>query len=371
MLQTIEREITGYARSEVDLRKSGDLFEQAFTCQPDAVLILDNECSPNIVDCNPAAERMFAYSREELVGQSESLLHADGKVFERSTISSAAKTGFYHFPELRLKRRDGTLLPCEYSVGPLRNQGGGRSGWIAVAHDITKRIETENALRESTEKIKRFAYSICHDLKNPAIALRWFADRLAGRYGRFLNEQGNVCCDRIQKASEEIILFVDSLNAYISTKELSLNISMIDLDETFQTVKEEFLQRAKALGAELSAPECSVKLRCDRMCLIRALRNLIENALKHGGDRLSVISLDYLESEEFLIIAVKDDGAGLSEEDNEEIFELFRRGRHSKGIPGAGLGLSIVKEIALCHEGSVSIGPGPQTEFLLHISKRL
>ncbi len=277
---------------------------------------------------------------------------------------------FCHFPELWMKRRDGTLFPCEYTVAPLRDEGGKRFGWITITHDITKRFETEKTLRECAEKIKQFAYSICHDLKNPTIALRWFAERLANRYGELMDEQGNMCCDRIRKASDEIILFVDSLNEYISTKEVPISVEEIDLDELFQIVIEEFLQRAQARGVRLSAPQCSVKLRADRLSVLRALRNLIENALKHGGDKLSEIILGYLESDEFHIITVKDDGSGLKEEDK-EIFDLFRRGKHSKGIPGAGLGLSIVKEIASCHGGSVSIGSGPQTEFLLSISKLL
>jgi PAS domain S-box-containing protein len=374
MLGAIESEITGNTCFEAVPYESGDLFEKVFNCQPDAVLILDNDCTPNIVECNPSAERIFAYSKEELVGQPISLLHANGEVleqFKQSIISSVGKLGFCHFPELWMRRRDGTLFPCEYSVAPLQDQGRERSGWITVTHEISKRIETEKALKASAEKIKRFAYSLCHDLKNPAIALRWFAERLADRYGQLLDEQGNMCCDRIRKASEEIVLFVDNLNEYISTKEIPMSIVQIDLDEIFQIVKEEFLQRAKALGVELSAPTCSAKLRGDRMSLIRALRNLIENALKHGGDRLSQISLGYRESDKFHIIAVKDDGVGLMGEDSNEIFKCFWRGRHSKGIPGAGLGLSIVKEVALCHGGSISIEPGPQTEFLLSISKRL
>ncbi len=374
MSRAIEREITGCTCFGAPPRNSGELFERVFTCQPDAVLILDNECTPNIVDCNPETERIFAYSKEELVGQPVSLLHANGEIsqrFKESIISSVSEPDLYHFHEVWMRRKDGTLFPCECSVGPLLNEGRERFGWIGVIHDITKHIETEKALRESADKIKRFAYSICHDLKNPVIALHWFADRLASRPGQLLSEQGNMCCDRIRKVSEEIVHFVDSLNEYISTKEFPLSIAAIDLDEVFQSIKEEFLQTAEALGVKLSASECSSKLRADRMCLIRALRNLIENALKHGGDRLSEISLGYLESDEFHIISVKDDGVGIKGEDSKEIFQLFRRGRPSKGIPGAGLGLSIVEEIAVYHGGSISIGPGPQTEFLLSISKRL
>lgn len=370
----IEREINGHTRFESAPRTSGGLFEKVFTCQLDAVLILDNECTPKIVDCNPATEKIFGYRREELVGRPVSLLHTDEKALKNLTesiISSVDKLGYCYFPELWKRRRDGTLFPCEYTVAPLLNEGGERFGWVSFIHDITKRVEAEKAIMECAEEIKRFAYSICHDLKNPAIALRWFADRLAGHYGRLLDEQGNICCDRIRSASEEIIQFVDSLNQYISTKEMPLRIEEIDLDEIFQIVQEEFLQRAQALGVRLFAPELSVKLRADRMSLIRALRNLIGNALRHGGPGLREISLDYWESGEFHVISVKDNGAGLMGEDKKKIFELFHRGRHSKGTPGAGLGLSIVKGIAVCHGGSVSIGPGPWTEFLLSISKRL
>ena len=82
MLETTEQEIIGYTRFEAAARKCGELFETVFNCQLDAVLILDNQCTPNIVDCNPATERIFAYSKEELVGQPISLLHANGEVFE-------------------------------------------------------------------------------------------------------------------------------------------------------------------------------------------------------------------------------------------------------------------------------------------------
>jgi len=373
MFQAIEREISPDARLEGLPRKSGDFFENVFICHPDAILILDNECIPTITDCNPAAEKMYGYGRQELVGQSVNLLHAKGEIskqFRESIISSVHEQGFCYFTGLWMRRYDGTFFPCDYTVAPL-SEGRKQFGWISIAHDITERIEAEKFLRESAEKIKRFAYSTCHDLKNPSIALRLFAQRLADRYGPFLDEQGNMCCERIRRASQEIVLLVDRLYEYISTKELPISIDSIDLDEVLQDVQEEFLQQARTLGVRFSVSRCPVTLSADRMCLVRALRNLIENALTHGGDGLSEISLGYLESDEFHIISVRDDGVGLTDEDSEEIFELFRRGRQSKTIPGAGLGLGIVREIAARHGGSVSIGPGPGAEFLLSIPKRL
>jgi signal transduction histidine kinase len=269
-----------------------------------------------------------------------------------------------------MRRRDGTLFPCEYTVTPLRDERRMSLGWLVVVRDITERVRNQTTLTDYAENIKRFAYSICHDLKNSTIALRWFADHLADRSGHLLDEQGQTCCRRIRTASDEIMFFIENLNTYISTRECVLNIDEVDLGEIFQTVKDHFSQTAQTRGVKLSTPECSVSLRADRMSLIRALRNLTENALKHGGDGLKEISLSYVKSDEFHIISVKDDGEGLKGEDR-EIFELFKRGPGSKGIPGAGLGLGIVKEIAAHHGGSISIGPGPLTEFLLSISREL
>ncbi len=122
MLRAIEREIRGCTRVEATQRKSGEIFENVFTCQPVAILILDNECIPNIVDCNPAAERVFGYGRKELAGQSASLLHANGKVleqFKESILSSVDEPGFCRFAELSKRRRDGRLFPCDYTVAPV------------------------------------------------------------------------------------------------------------------------------------------------------------------------------------------------------------------------------------------------------------
>ena len=109
------------------------------------------------------------------------------------------------------------------------------------------------------------------------------------------------------------------------------------------------------------------------MSIIRVVRNLVDNAIKYGGDDLREIKIGYKESDETHIISVTDDGVGLKVEDSEEIFELFKRKKTSKGIQGTGLGLAIVKEIVERHGGKVWIEPGTKkgTTFSISISKHL
>jgi len=76
------------------------------------------------------------------------------------------------------------------------------------------------------------------------------------------------------------------------------------------------------------------------------MRNLVDNALKYGGDDLSAIRIGFKETEEFNMFSVSDDGVGLTDQKPNKIFELFQRDKTSKGIEGSGLGLAIVKEMA-------------------------
>ena len=115
------------------------------------------------------------------------------------------------------------------------------------------------------------------------------------------------------------------------------------------------------------------EIRADRLSIVRAIRNLVDNALKYGGDELSEIRIGYQESEESHILSVMDDGIGLKAGDSKEIFDTFKRTQTSSGIDGAGLGLAIVKEIAERHAGKIWMKPEPDKgiNFRVSISKNL
>jgi signal transduction histidine kinase len=121
-------------------------------------------------------------------------------------------------------------------------------------------------------------------------------------------------------------------------------------------------------------PEDIPEIKADRLCIIRALRNLVDNALKYGGEGLSEINIAYKGSAEFHILSIKDNGIGLREQNaHQDIFAPFIRKKTSKGIEGSGLGLNIVREIAEKHGGQVWLEPGRErgTTCYFSISKNL
>jgi signal transduction histidine kinase len=125
------------------------------------------------------------------------------------------------------------------------------------------------------------------------------------------------------------------------------------------------------LTARLSDRDAMAEVRADRLSLLRVFRNLFDNALKYGGDRLSEIRLGYEESGDCHIFSVHDNGVRVKTEDLERIFGLFQRNSTSMGIDGSGLGLAIVKEAEERHHGSVWVESesGGGSTFFFSISK--
>jgi signal transduction histidine kinase len=115
------------------------------------------------------------------------------------------------------------------------------------------------------------------------------------------------------------------------------------------------------------------EIKADRLSILRVLRNLVDNALKYGGDDLSEIGLEYRGSDEVHIISVSNDGVSIKQEDFERIFGPFQRHETARGTEGTGLGLAIVKALAERHGGKVWVESRREkgTSFYVSISRSL
>ncbi len=229
------------------------------------------------------------------------------------------------------------------------------------------------ALKESSDKIKFFAYAVSHDLRSPAVGLHGLAKRLFDKYQDTLDETGRTYCERMMKAANHIASLAENINVFIRTKETPLAVERVDVKEIFRTIREEF---SSPLGAgrvnwiEHDSPQV---FNADKESLLRVLRNLVDNALKYGGEGLSRIEVGCKEAGGFYTLWVGDNGVGLGDEDASKYFQLFVRGKSDRNTEGTGLGLAIVKEIAERHCGKVwaESVPGKGTTFYVSLSKDL
>ena len=256
---------------------------------------------------------------------------------------------------------------------PILDDRGNVVQMVEYSLDVTESKKIKEELENYAEKVKLFAYSISHDIKSPIAGIGGLSQLLHRCYRNALDEKGKQICDQILKTSEHVLELIEEINQYIRTKEAPLNFENIQPKEIMETMRDEFavfLSHNRILWSE---PESIPNIKADRISLLRVFRNLVDNAIKYGGEDLSEIKIEYEESEEFHTFSVSDDGTGIKREDCESIFGLFQRQQTGRGPEGTGLGLAIVKEIAERHRGKawVESESNKGTTFYIRISKIL
>jgi light-regulated signal transduction histidine kinase (bacteriophytochrome) len=162
------------------------------------------------------------------------------------------------------------------------------------------------------------------------------------------------------QASEQVAEFTEEINVFISSKEVPLKIEWIDLKEILRMIRQEVAGQMQTRQTRWLEPESIPQIKADRLSIIRAVRNLVNNSLKYGGRDLSQIQVKHKESDECHTLCIADDGAGFNAKDSERVFKAFQRDDRSGQIDGAGLGLAIVKELAGRHNGRVWLESGKE-----------
>lgn len=233
-------------------------------------------------------------------------------------------------------------------------------GLLAIALIFTRskkrrieRLDDLQTLEDQSDKIKIFAYSVAHDLKNPVVAIHGLAKLLQKKEFDRLDDKGKQYCEQIIKTSSQLCSLVDQINIYISAKEQPLTIAPLDFPEICNTVKEEYAAKLQARNIEWLDPPRVAGIRADRMAIIRIIRNLVDNALKYSGDKLSRIAITCEEETNFFTMSVANDGNPIAPDACRDIFLKFKRNCTDQKVRGTGLGLAIVKELVRLHNGDV------------------
>ena len=202
--------------------------------------------------------------------------------------------------------------------------------------------------------------SIAHDLRSPITRIRVFSESIA--------TEGNVS-PRCEEATAGIVEDCDRLTNMIDTMlniaEVEAGVTRLNMEEVApeQVVSEAldlFQPVAEEKGIEL---HCEIlptpRIRVDRRKVQRCLANLVDNALKYtdpGGE--IVVALKH-ENDDFVTIAVRDDGIGITAQERSRVFDRFYRGDRSRSRPGNGLGLSLALAVAHALGGDITVDSAP------------
>ena len=236
---------------------------------------------------------------------------------------------------------------------------------IAIIEDISERTRID-AVRTD------FVANISHELKTPVGALSILADTIRDEDDLKVIHR---LSSKMVKESNRMAKTIDDL---LELSRIELDASAVPEPVSIFSVVAESIDRMAYFAAqagigivsELPEDDCVVK--GDRLQLVSAVSNLIDNAVKYSekGDKVTV-RVSPLEAT--IDISVSDEGIGIPQSDIDRIFERFYRvdRARSRGTGGTGLGLSIVRHVMNNHGGSVNVTSqeGEGSTFVLTLSR--
>jgi two-component system OmpR family sensor kinase len=238
-------------------------------------------------------------------------------------------------------------------------------------NSMLARIEESFAVRVASEnKLRRFVADASHELRTPLTAIRGFAE--LHRQGAVVGEdKTKELINRIEKESIRMSTLVEDL-LLLARLDQSRELASDPVD--LNTLITEVTASAKAAGPdhliEVNLGESEIFVLGDSQRIHQVLANLLANARTHtpAGTQIKITAEQGINE---TTISVSDNGPGLSQEDQEKIFERFYRAdpaRVRSGGEGSGLGLSIVDAVMTAHGGYVSVKSklGEGSTFTLH-----
>lgn len=393
-------------RASRELAMAGERFSLLLEAAPDAILEVDPQ--GRILLANTEAQRLFQWSKEEMIGaQVESLLP---ERFQAGHFAHRAHYGAHPVRrpmgaglDLFAVRKDGTEFAVDINLSPLEGAEAGHV--MCVVRDVSQRRNNEEKIRVLNQSLERhsaelavanqemslrnqeveranrlkseFLASMSHELRTPLNTILGFSELLAEESAGALNDKQKRFLTHIQRDAGHLLeLINDVLDlSKIEAGRLELRLETfpmaVAVAEVLTSVRPLAATKMISLDSEI---DTLLLLQADRLRFKEILFNLLSNAIKFtpSGGRVWIESSV---ADGWVCIMVADSGIGIAPEDQQPIFESFRQASATtKGVrEGTGLGLAITKRLVEHHGGKIWVesepGKGSRFFFTLQLSQ--
>jgi PAS domain S-box-containing protein len=310
-----------------------------------------------LVELNRAAEELTGRTAAEALGQPCDEIFRSSECGPACPLRQAMERGEPLGPlDLELLTPRGEAVPLSYTASGVFRQEGGALGGVAVFQDVTmlKALEQGRASMLSL---------LAHDMKTPLVSIKGFTKLLRENRRELAEDKRTTYLEVVHKEAEQLHrLVVDFLeSARQGVHGLRLNLAAGDLRPLVGEVAAHCASQAEQQGLELvqELPEAAAPAEVDRGRLVRAVRNLVDNALSHSPAGGKVV-LRLVPGRYEHALEVSDQGPGVDPRELPELFKPFFRSHSSQARAGYGLGLAGVKAIVEAHHGKVEAENRPQ-----------
>ena len=360
----IHSDISEQKQTEAAIKESQQRMALHVQRTPLGVIEWDNNFC--VTEWNTAAESIFKYSKEEVMGRHatdiiipDNLFDQVGETWEELL---TLKGGLRSSNENITKH--GNIIFCEWYNTPLINDEGKVIGVASLVQDITKQKDAEiNLIRAKVEAEyannakSEFLSSMSHELRTPMNAILGFGQLL--EFDDDMTDLQNENVQEILTAGHHLLSLINEVLdlAKVESGQIELSLEPVDV---YQAVEECFnLMEPLALKHDIRISHSALKgvaVRADYTRFKQVLINLLSNAIKYNHDGGTVkLEVEYVDNDR-LKIMITDTGIGVPEEGIAELFQPFNRLNAEKtNIEGTGIGLTITRRIVELMGGSINV----------------
>jgi PAS domain S-box-containing protein len=352
-----------------ELFQGGETVRTLLESLAEGLVVVDS--SGTIVLVNSRTEEMFGYSREQLLGQSLDTLLPEQSI----EIHAKHVKDYFGHPRVRpmgrgfdltARHRDGTTFPVEISLSILQTQDGPLA--LAFITNITLRKRAEMELRQRNEDLDAFAHTVAHDLQASLGVLVGYSETLIEALETISREELRRYLTHIGRNARKMSNIVAELLLLASMDRADIVPSTLDTPRIVNEVLRRLHYTVEESQAEITLPDSYPEALGYAPWVEEVWYNYVSNALKYGGKPPHVELGGTAEGNGYVRFWVKDNGAGLTQEQQDRLFTpLTRIGQPQ--VKGHGLGLSIAKRIVEKLGGRVGVdsrvGQGSTFSFTL------
>jgi PAS domain S-box-containing protein len=336
-----------------------------------------------VTSINEAAERLFGYTREELLGRKMHDMthykHRDGSPFpaEECAGLQVLREGkaLVHHEDVFI-RKDGSFFDVVLSSSPIR-AGGQNAGLVVVFRDISEEKRVAKALQErdlaltaandalkahtvaladANKELEGFSYSVSHDLRAPLRTIDAFSRIVEEDHGPHLNAEVLRSLGIVRKAAGQAGELIDDLLEFSRLGRQGMNFHSVGMTDLAREAADDLKLMREGRKVALTIgdlPPCQG----DRRFLKLVWMNLLVNAFKYTKNwdesRIEVGWVQDDSNSEAVTYYVKDNGIGFDMKYAHKLFGVFQRLHRKEDFEGTGVGLAIVQRIVLRHGGRV------------------
>ena len=331
------------------LKISEEKYRSIFEKSRDMIYITDK--NGLFIDFNDSAQRIFGYSREEMLKLNAHELYYNNE--DRNTfLKEMNQTGAISNYELMLKHKSGDKRDCLVSgtVQRMVTSNGNTLNYLGIIHDITrrKRAEKDLLIAEKLAVTGRVVRTLAHEIRNPLTNINLSIEQLQSENK---DDELTTYFDIIKRNSKRINdLITDLLHSSKPTEVKMDHYSINDvLEETLQMAIDRMTLKGIRIEKKYSNNLCDVQVDKEKMKI--ALLNSIINAVEAMPEKNGILEISTYSIENKCIVKIEDNGTGIKREQIGRLFEPYFTSKST----GVGLGLATTHNILQSHNAVIDV----------------